>query len=177
MLLDAFNEVFFSYPWLFRPNPLHSASPTNLWKAVPKVWCNSRKKTAGELKKTATESSASGVHRDVVLTSYSKVKLVNNDRFYQSLIYILMFAWQGALTSDNCLKLNVLVWPNQVSVIGRVPVFGGWGKGQQRVWTLWPEMSGCPFSEVSESTSMSHHYAPQKQSVKIDHPYPTCVNF
>ena len=36
---------------------------------------------------------------------------------------------------------------------------------------------GCPFSELSETTSMSHRYAPQNQPVKIDHPYPTCVNF
>ena len=40
----------------------------------------------GENTKTAEESCATGFHRQIVLTSYSKVKTIHHDRFYQSLI-------------------------------------------------------------------------------------------
>ena len=40
----------------------------------------------GEHTKTAEELCEAGVHRDVVLTPYSNVKIVNHDRVYQSLI-------------------------------------------------------------------------------------------
>ena len=107
---DAFGKVCEFSLALFCPNPQHSAKPTSICNAASELWRSSRNDTAGH---TAAESCATGVRRDVVLTSYSKVKIVNHDRFYKSLINNMDDRLTGALISDNCLMK--VIWLTQTS--------------------------------------------------------------
>ena len=84
-MLHAFNEVS------ELPLALQSESTTlnqayKLVRRCIRTLIQFKEGHNGEHTKTAEESCATGFHRQIVLTSYSKVKIIHQDRFYQSLI-------------------------------------------------------------------------------------------
>ena len=87
-MLDAFNEV----SELLLAVQSESTTLSQAYKLVRRcvrALIQFKERHNGEHTKTAEESCATGFYRQIVLTSYSKVKTIHHDRFYQSLIYNL----------------------------------------------------------------------------------------
>ena len=85
LILDSFSEV----SELSRALQSESNTLSQAYKLVRRcirALIQFKEGHNGENTKTAEESCATGFHRQIVLTSYSKLKTIHHDRCYQSLI-------------------------------------------------------------------------------------------